>query len=153
MPIEIVNASNFGLYRTRHSEIREVQLQPVNPKFTTLARISVMALHRSIVGFLDSVGMWAQVRSGCGLKSFCGEVISRKIRRCLIRGRRLPSPGMRWCGTRERQGRSETTLERGQSGSSEAWCLPRPRGSALLFPSLRRSPPVHLNRQRSAERL
>ena len=47
----------------------------------------------------------------------------------------------------------KTTLERGQSGSSEAWCLPRPRGSALLFPSLRRSPPVHLNRQRSAERL
>ena len=77
-----------------------MQLQPVNPKFTTLARISVMALHRSIVGFLDSVGMWAQVRSGCGLKSFCGEVISRKIRRCLMRGRRLPSPGMRWCGTR-----------------------------------------------------
>ena len=92
--------SIFLICPTLHSEIREVQLQPVNPKFTTLARISVMALHRSIVGFLDSVGMWAQVRSGCGLKSFCGEVISRKIRRCLMRGRRLPSPGMRWCGTR-----------------------------------------------------
>ena len=69
---------------------------------------------------------------------------------CALLGFGLPAPDR---GGRERQGRRETTLERGQSGSSEAWCLPRPRGSALLFPSLRRSPPVHLNRQRSADRL
>ena len=34
----------------------------------------LLALLRSVVGHLfpDSVGIWAQVRSGCGLRSFCG---------------------------------------------------------------------------------
>ena len=66
-PSSLSTWSNVQGCTTLQSEIREMQLQPVNSKFTTLARISVLALHRSIVGylFLDSVGIWARVRSGC----------------------------------------------------------------------------------------